>query len=168
MKPQDILILLKLIVIGQRDWIYEELASELFMSKSEIHAGIKRAQAARLINFSAQKTPLRRPLLEFLIHGVKYAYPPKRGSLIRGIPTAYAAPPLSNAIVFGSEPPPVWPYAEGKVRGYKFTPLYRSVPKAALHDQALYELLSLVDAIRDGRVREHHLAVQELTERISQ
>ncbi|GEM_PF-3853637 len=39
MKPQDILILLKLIVIGQRDWIYEELASELFMSKSEIHAG---------------------------------------------------------------------------------------------------------------------------------
>jgi hypothetical protein len=41
MKPQDILILLKLIVIGQRDWIYEELASELFMSKSEIHAGIK-------------------------------------------------------------------------------------------------------------------------------
>ncbi|MEN8217888.1 MAG: hypothetical protein ABFS56_16270 [Pseudomonadota bacterium] len=40
MKPQDILILLKLIVLGDRDWIYDDLAKELFMSKSSIHAGL--------------------------------------------------------------------------------------------------------------------------------
>jgi hypothetical protein len=168
MKPQDILILLKLIVLGDRDWIYDDLAKELFMSKSSIHAGLKRASAARLINLKVSKKPHRRALLEFLIHGVKYAYPPKKGSLRRGIPTAYAAPPLSNQIVADGDPPPVWPYAEGVVKGYQFSPLYQSAPQAALRDQALYELLTLTDAIRDGRARERDLAAKELTARILQ
>jgi hypothetical protein len=33
-------------------------------------------------------------------------------------------------------------------------PLYKSVPHAALRDPALYQLLALVDAIRDGRASE--------------
>jgi hypothetical protein len=36
------------------------------------------------------------------------------------------------------------------------------VPEAALRDPALYEKLALVDALRDGRVRERKLAEQEL------
>jgi len=36
------------------------------------------------------------------------------------------------------------------------------VPDAALRDSALYEKLALVDALRDGRVRERKLAEQEL------
>ena len=58
------------------------------------------------------------------------------------------------------------PYAEGSVRGVEFSPLYKNVPKAALGDSKLYELLTLVDAIRDGRARERDLAVRELTARI--
>lgn len=168
MKQQDIIILLKLIVIGDRKWIYDDLAKELFMSKSSIHAGLKRAEAAKLINLKISKQPFRRALLEFLIHGVKYAYPPKKGCIMRGIPTAYAAPPLSKQIVADSDLPPVWPYAEGKVKGYQFSPLYQSVPQASLRDQALYELLTLIDAIRDGRARERELAAKELTARILQ
>ena len=60
----------------------------------------------------------------------------------------------------------MWPYAEGKVRGYAFAPLYRTVPEAALRDPALYELLALVDAIRDGRARERSLARQALEKRL--
>jgi hypothetical protein len=165
LKPQDIVILLKLITIGNRQWSYSILAHELAMSPSEVHSGIKRAAAARLFD-SQRNVPIMRALLEFLVHGVKYAYPPDRGHLTRGIPTSYAAPPLSSLIVQPEDPPPVWPDPEGKVRGYEFSPLYRSVPKATASDNALYELLALVDAIRDGRARERELAVKLLTDRL--
>lgn len=167
LKPQDIVILLKLVTLGNRPWSYSALALELGMSPSEVHSGIRRAAAARL--FDAQRNvPVMRSLQEFLVHGVKYAYPPDRGQLTRGIPTCYAAPPLNSLIVQSDEPPPVWPDPDGAVRGYGFTPLYRSVPKAAVRDQAFYELLALVDSIRDGRVRERELAVRLLTERLEQ
>ena len=45
-------------------------------------------------------------------------------------------------------------------------PLYRTVPAAALRDPILYELLALVDALRDGRARERQLAAQELIARL--
>ena len=65
------------------------------MSTSEVHAGLKRAVAAKLMD-SQRGRPAKRALEEFLIHGVKYAFPPDRGGLTRGLPTAYAAAPLSD------------------------------------------------------------------------
>jgi len=165
LKPQDIVILLKLVTIGERPWSYSSLAEELAISPSEVHSGIKRAGVARLFDFE-RKVPLRQALLEFLVHGVKYAYPPERGSLTRGIPTGYATAPLKSLIAQPDEPPPVWPDPEGEVRGYALSPLYRSVPKAAGRDPHLYEFLALVDAIRDGRARERELAVKELSRRL--
>jgi hypothetical protein len=165
LKPQDIVILLKLVILGNRPWSYNALAYELAMSPSEVHSGVKRAVAARLFD-SQRNVPIIRALKEFLVHGVKYAYPPDRGPLTRGMPTSYAAPPLNTLIVQPNEPPPVWPDPEGTARGYEFSPLYKSVPKAAARDSALYELLALVDAIRDGRARERELAVKELTARL--
>ena len=44
--------------------------------------------------------------------------------------------------------------------------LYKSVPKAAARDFKLYELLVLVDAIRDGRAREKKIAVNEIRIRL--
>jgi hypothetical protein len=61
---------------------------------------------------------------------------------------------------------PVWPDPEGSMRGYEFSPLYKSVPKAAAKDSALYELLALLDAVRDGRARERALAEKELLARL--
>ena len=86
--------------------------------------------------------------------------------MTRGIPTAYAAAPLSERIAAGSDPPPVWPAPDGKVRGTSFEPLHRMVPVAAGKDRVLYELLSLVDALRDGRARERQMAERELTNRL--
>lgn len=168
LKPQDVVVLLKLVVLGKDEWTYQRLAVELSISQSEAHAGVRRAVAAGLMNdvTTASGRPIRAALLEFLIHGVKYAYPPERGALTRGVPTGYAAPPLNEIIVASSEPPPVWPDAEGSVRGYAFAPLYPSVPAAAKRDNKLYELLALVDAIRDGRARERELAAKELKLRL--
>jgi hypothetical protein len=45
--------------------------------------------------------------MQFLEHGLRYAFPVEQGALSRGIPTAYAAEPLRSAIQQGSDPPPV-------------------------------------------------------------
>ena len=82
--------MLKLAVWRGSDWSYPALSHELSMSASEVHAGVKRAVAARLMDMQ-RKIPVKTNLLEFLIHGVKYAYPPDRGGLTRGMPTSYAA-----------------------------------------------------------------------------
>lgn len=165
LKPQDVVILLKLICVGGGKWSYLSLADALSMSPSEVHAGVQRAISARLIN-SQSNFPIIRALEEFLIHGVKYAFPAERGGVTRGIPTGFAAPPLSDIIAQSDELPPVWPYPLGKVRGYEFLPLYKSVPTAAREDNLLYELLALVDAIRDGRARERDIAIKELRKRL--
>ena len=165
LKPQDIVIMLKLVVRNGSEWSYPALAHELSMSASEVHAGVKRAVAAKLMDMH-RKVPVKSNLLEFLIHGVKYAYPPDHGGLTRGMPTGYAAPPLRELIVQSDEPPPVWSDPEGQVRGYEFSPLFSSVPHACKVDPKLYELLALVDAIRDGRARERKIAVNEIQSRI--
>ena len=157
--------MLKLVVRDGSEWSYPALSHELSMSVSEVHAGVKRAAAARLMDMH-RKTPVKNNLLEFLIHGVKYAYPPDRGALTRGIPTGYAAPPLKTLITQPDEPPPVWPDPEGSVRGYEFSPLFSAVPAACKVDPKLYEVLALVDAIRDGRARERKIAVKEIQSRI--
>jgi len=140
------------------------------MSASEVHSGLKRAANAKLIHLNTghplHKKPNRKALLEFLVHGVKYAYPSEFGKIARGIPTAYAAPPLQQLIVQNEAYPPVWFDAEGDIQGYEVLPLYKSVPQAVKLDQALYELLALIDAIRIGRAREKQLAIQELTQRL--
>lgn len=168
LKPQDVVVLLKLVALADQPWTFQRLSVELSISQSEVHAAVRRAVGARLMSDAASSTgrPLRQQLLEFLVHGVKYAFPPERGEITRGVPTGYAAPPLKQQISGSSDPPPVWPYAEGSVRGYAFAPLYRTVPEAALRDPALYELLALVDAIRDGRARERSLAEKALEKRL--
>lgn len=168
LKPQDVVVLLKLVALGESGWTYQRLANELSLSPSEAHAGVRRAVAARLMTDGKSTTgrPIPEALKEFVLHGVKYAFPPERGQLTRGLPTGYAAPPLNKVIAQGSEPPPVWPHAQGQVRGYALKPLYKSVPAAAERDPALYELLALVDAIRDGRARERALATREIEARL--
>lgn len=87
--------------------------------------------------------------------------------MTRGMPTAYAAPPLSDLIHAGLDPIPVWPDAEGEVRGELFKPLFRFAPAAARADSKLYECLSLIDALRGGRARERNLAKEHLTRLIN-
>ncbi|MDY0281128.1 MAG: hypothetical protein RBR35_11275 [Salinivirgaceae bacterium] len=167
LKPQDIVVLIKLAIESGRTWSYTQLAYELSMSASEIHAGIKRATQARL--FSKQlNRPHRKALEEFLIHGVKYAYSPTIGSLIRGIPTAFASPVLRDHFALNDDSEIyVWPHPEGEYRGLELSPLYKSVPDTAIRDNKLYAAFSLLDAIRIGRAREINIAEKLLLEMIN-
>ena len=167
LKPQDIYVVLKIVAGESRRAPYSQLAAELAMSSSEVHACVKRAQASHLLHGSAlHNRPNVAALEEFLVHGLKYIFPPERGELTRGVPTSYAAEPLSNMIVQGDEPIPVWPYEEGKQRGIAFAPLYKTAPIAALHDRRFYEHLIIADALRDGRIRERKIAQNELHRRL--
>ena len=167
LKPQDVVILLALALPpGVAEYTNRSLAADLFVSASEISGGINRLRTARLLQ-SDTKKPIKRAMEEFLLCGVKYAYPPDRGGQTRGVPTSYAAPPLSSLIVQPGTDPPVWPDPAGPVRGYSFSPLYKTVPQAAMRDLRLYEMLALLDAIRDGRPREVDAASRELKKRLS-
>jgi len=168
LKPQDIVIVLKLLGHRRRP-PFAQFAADLLISSSEVHAAMKRLQLSRLIHGpEMHNRPNLQNLEEFLIHGVKYAFPAKRGESTRGIATSYAAEPLKRMIVPDNQPIPVWPYSAGKERGVAFSPLYRTVPAAAIRDTSLYKKLALVDAIRDGRVRERSLAEQELLKLLRQ
>ena len=167
LRPQDVFVLAKLISYRGPRPSMARMSVDLSLSASEVHGALKRLAISRLVSDEADDgRPLLQPVEEFLLHGVKYAFPAKRSQPTRGLATSYAAPPLVGKIASGTDLPPVWPYAEGKQRGIGLEPLYRTVPIAALRDPLLYELLALIDALRDGRARERRLAGQELTARL--
>jgi hypothetical protein len=165
LKPQDVLVLVKM-VVQKKAGTYASLAGELGMSASEVHAATRRAIAAGLAD-AETRLPKREALAEFLIHGVKYAFPATRGEITRGMPTSYAAPPLSDVISRSTNDiPPVWPDKDGTQRGYTCAPICRSAVHAAKRDALVYEMLALVDAMREGRVRERDLAAKALQKRL--
>lgn len=163
LKPQDVVVALKLLGYDSRRPPIAQIARDLVLSSSEVHAAMKRCQAAHLLHGpELSNRPIVSALEEFLIHGIKYAFPAEHGEPTRGVPTSYAAAPLNRLIDPGDEPIPVWPFGKGEKRGIAFAPLYKLLPIAALQDSVLYEQLALIDAIRDGRARERRLAEQEL------
>ena len=178
LKPQDVAVLLKLLVwenqtrdetgsVTPQSWTLARLASEVYLSVSEVHYVLNQATTARLIRGS-EGVLNRHNLEEFLLHGVAYAFPAAQGGSVRGLPTYYGAPPLRDFFIAGDAELPVWPYADGTVRGASFSPLYSGAPQAAMEDAAFYELLALVDVFRGhARTRERAVATEILKERIS-
>jgi hypothetical protein len=168
LKPQDLFVLLALLARGaDAAATYAELAAQTGLASSAVHGALKRAAVAGLARYQDRQPVLLKPQLrEFVLHGAKYAFPAVHGRLTRGVPTAYAAEPLSSVIAPSSDPPPVWPNKNGAVRGVGFVPLYPTVPEAALRDVKLYELLALFDALRSGQTRERNLAQSMLEERM--
>jgi len=168
LKPQDVLVLLKLLLWSDvKDWSFASIAAQLSMSASEVHAAIKRAEKSGLYD-PLTKRPKRNALREFIVFGLPYVFP---GNLIpgkkcKGIPTAHSAPPLDKELISTADDQIVWPFRSGKMEGTALQPLYSSVPKAANKDPKLYELLTLIDALRSGRTRDRELAKAHLEKRL--
>lgn len=162
LKPQDILVCLKLLSLRGSRWTYVQLSYELGLSASEANAAVRRLLLAGLARPPLEGEERPRPILsaldEFMIHGFRFAFPPERGEMCRGLPTGPSAEPLRGLVSAPEDPPAVWPFAEGTVRGSAFTPLYRSVPLAATRDANLYLLLALADALRDRSARVRKVA----------
>ena len=168
LKPQDLVVALKLFALGSERLTYAVLGKALYLSQFEVHAGVQRLIAARLAtSIEGRVRPVVASLRSFIVRGASYAYPAVRGEVTIGTPTAHAAAPLKSLLVGSKDLPFVWPDHRGKVRGQVLLPLYPSAPCAALDDLRLYELLALFDALRIGQARERDLAARLLEERLA-
>ena len=162
LKPQDILLLLKIVSHDKEDWLQKPMSESLGLSQSEISESVARCKYAGFLDPKG-KTVMKSALMDFLAYGLRYVFPQKPGAIVRGIPTAHSASPLDEKIQ--SDENFVWPYAKGHMRGQSIIPLYPSIPHAVLNDKKLHELLALSDALRVGRNREKELAITELKKR---
>jgi len=164
MRPQDILVLLKIITMQNHEWRNIDIANALNLSPSEVSEALNRSKIAKLID-GKKKSVNPNSFKEFLIYGLKYVFPVEPGAIVRGIPTAYSAPPISESISQGGDIY-VWPYARGIKRGQAIEPLYKTIPEVAPKDNSLYELLAITDTLRIGRAREIKIAIEELEKRM--
>ena len=162
LKPQDLLVLLKVVAHAPQRWTYAALGDALGISASEVHSSVKRAVACGLAVAPARGewSPVRPSLLEFVLHGVRYVWPATAGPVKRGVPTAFGAEPLASQLTASPGEAPVWAHPSGSAKGPTLSPLYRTAPQAALADPALHRLLALLDALRAGRARERTLAAK--------
>lgn len=103
--------------------------------------------------------------MEFLEHAVKFAFPAQMDRRTLGVPTAYSGPALAGEIM--AEEPLVWPDANGSTVGQAMIPLYEKAAELPSKCPYVYEMLTLVDAVRVGRARERSMAVTKLRERLS-
>ena len=188
LKPQDVAVALKILVLENQDavgigsqsnaivdpvpallgapksrsWTLTELAKATHISIGEVHNALNRLTGSGLLRSEGRRIN-RHALEEFLVHGVRYAFPAARGATVRGLPTAYAAPVLKEQFLVSGQDMPVWPHSEGTMRGTAFSPLYNAAPDAALEDDKFYELLAITDVLRgDFRTRERAVATQLL------
>lgn len=161
LRAQDILLLLKLIASEGKAQRQIDIAMSLGLSQAEIANALERLLEAGLV-YQSKKKVQKLAAIELISHAIKYFYPPQFGSYLRGIPTGHSAPPMAGKLIVEENSEWVWPDAEGEKRGIALSPIYESAPMAARNDPKLYELLSLVDSIRAGGVRERKIAEDEI------
>jgi len=164
MRPQDIVVLLKIVLLGKKEWQYQDLGRSLYISGAEINASLNRSRAAGLIDYNRKRVN-KLALLEFLEHGLQYVFPVEPGPLSKGIPTAHSHPAMKKNII--SESIYVWPDLKGKECGQSIDPLYLNQVKAAIEDPSLYEVLATIDILRAGKSREIKLGLIHLKKILS-
>ena len=159
MRPQDVVVLLKILTISEPNWQYRDLAASLSISISEISESLNRSHIAGLVDESRRKV-YRQSLMEFIEHGLHYVFPQIPGSLVTGVPTAHSHPFYASKFI--SDLNYVWHDDNGTMRGLNVQPLYKTVAKAVKKDETLYLLLASIDIIRVGKTREMKVAIEKL------
>jgi len=134
MRPQDIVLLLKILCYGSKSWYNKELANDLFLSPSEVSNSLQRNAMCGLLDSEKKKVRVQ-ALFEFLIYGIQYVFPEGVSNLSRGIPTAHSHPFMRSHLA--SDQIYVWPDPESEEKGLSVQPLYRGVVNAIKKDEKL-------------------------------
>lgn len=163
LRPQDVAVIVKLLVIDSEKWIQTDLASSLMISQGEIAKALARLKKASLVH---GKRVNRTAALEFLLHAVKYMFPAEVGALVVGVPTGLSAPAHQKMVVQKGGDTYVWPSIHGEARGQMIKPLYPKLGEAALLDRDFYGIMSAIEIVRIGRSRERNLAAKYLEKKI--
>jgi hypothetical protein len=151
MRPQDVVVLLKIVCFkkNNKTWLRKDIAAGLDLSNSEITNVFERLRATGLIDVS-RNTVHTNAFYEFLVYGLKVAFPPYIGAETRGVLTGVNA--FADSGIKGANY--VWEYYEGKQRGTVISPLYPEVVHAVQKDEFLYHALCACDMLRVGQTRE--------------
>lgn len=158
LKPKDLVTLLQIATWSQPSWTFEELGEALEMSASQVYYSLERAEFAHLYD-SGSRRVRRRELVEFVMHGVRYAFAAHPGELVRGVATASSAPALKELLISTEGSPGfVWRHPQGEVRGQAIPPLSDAASVLAGRDPQLYYFLALIDVLRIGSARERQVA----------
>lgn len=164
LRPFDIAVALRLLLSPEER--YEPLAEALVTSTSAVHRAVARLQLSGLCK-PASRTLARPAFREFLLHGVRYAFPAVHGPERTGLATAWSHPDVAMLFTDGDAPRPlVWASDRGTARGESLVPLFPNLPAVAARDPKLHELLALVDAVRAGGAKERRTAGDALGERV--
>jgi len=162
LRPSDVAVALTLARAPGAHYL--AMARTVRLGVAEVHRGVRRLERAGLVQMPERRVN-RQALLEFLVHGVRYAFPAVVGGETAGIPTAAAVQAVAGKIPGG--PSAVWPDGKGTVRGISLVPLYRAAPLAAQSNDDLHRALALVDVLRLGQLQERRLAQGLLDEYLS-
>lgn len=152
LKEPDIYVLGGLLVYDG-DWTYRSLAEGLHIPHPVVQRALSRAKAVGL--YSANRRDVHfANFEEFASHALRFVAPVQLGPLAPGVPAAWAAAPMAGAIhSSGNDPPPIWPYASGPVRGQAIKPLHSAAPEAVERWPQLGEILAILDCLRAGDLR---------------
>ena len=162
MKPQDIIVAVKLLVVNGRKTTYAELANSLRISASEIHGAVNRLKESHILD-SFTGLIRKNSFEEFVLHGIHYVFPVSPGNPARGVLTGVASPFLKDDFELGNSAELyVWPYSSGNNRGITIKPLYKSVPEICMRDTTLYYWFSIIEMFRINNARERTVAMNHL------
>jgi len=159
MRPQDVVVLLKILSLNGKEWQYRDLAQVLSISISEVSDSLRRSHIAGLIDESKKKV-FRQSLMEFIEFGLHYVFPQIPGTMVIGLPTGHSHPIFKKKFI--SNENYVWPFIDGKIRGLAIEPLYKGAVESSQKDPVLYLMLACIDMIRLGSTREKKEALNEL------
>ena len=156
-RKSDIYVLSGLLAQGS-DWSYRSLADRLHVPHAVVQRALARTQEADL--YLPERREVHVPHFEeFALHALRFVAPAQLGALVPGVPAAWAAEPMAGAIhSSGEEPPPVWPWARGRVRGQAIEPLHPAAVEAEEDWPKLGEILALLDSLRAGDPRVRRVA----------
>ncbi|MBO5532977.1 MAG: hypothetical protein J5977_11060 [Fibrobacter sp.] len=160
MRPIDVVILLKKITHQGIVMNGKQLADSLCVSAAEVSVAMERNRIAQLVDESKSRVNIL-ALRDFLVYGIRYCFPAKPGSIVRGVPTASSAGIIKQTVATNGEQY-VWKNSLGTERGQSIIPLYPKASEAARKDTDLYALLVIVDSLRIGKARERNVAIEEL------
>lgn len=160
-RSQDVVVAAGLFALDDEPGAQAELARLLELPRSRVSESVRRLSENGLYSRSLRRLS-HAQLLEFLTRGLRWLFPVEPGEVVRGLPTSHAGPVLNDLIA--SSHPYVWPTTVGPVEGRAVLPVHARAVELALALPRAYQLLSLADAMRVGRVRERQLASEALGE----
>jgi hypothetical protein len=162
LKPQDIVVAVKIAVSHGERFTYVAAARQIGLAPSRIHSSVQMLIKARLASGNSKDgvSVSSARLADVIIFGVPYFFPPVVGGPTRGMATGTALDAMHKELLPSAEAAYVWPDSEGKNRGSSLLPIHPCLLTASKNDPILYQVFMAIDVLRTESSRERDMAIK--------